>query len=127
MGSLAIAAAILLAAMIPTAAALEKSLPDQKYDVKRCTPKVVRHAPRPKQKSIHSRSRGKATGFSPIIAFQILDTGEVTQAYVKRSSGIADIDTYALNWIQETNYNTRSGCGVIETQAGVSTHWLSAD
>src|SRR6266700_2753803 len=100
MGSPAIAAVVLLATMIPTVAAQEKPSSDQKYDVKRCTPKVVSHAPSPKQDSIRTRLGEKSTGFSPIIAFQILDTGEVTQAHVKRSSGIADFDTHALNWIR---------------------------
>jgi len=119
MGWLAIAAAILLATMMPIAAQ-EKPKVDQKYDVKRCTPKEVSHAPSPKQGGIRTRKGEKSTGFSPIIAFQILESGEVIHAYVKRSSGIAGIDTYALNWIQGTKYNIRSGCGAIETQADVT-------
>jgi outer membrane biosynthesis protein TonB len=127
MGSAVIAAVALLAIMIPTVAAQEKPPADQKYDVKRCAPKVVSHARRPKQESIHPRPGEKSTGFLPVIAYQILDTGKVTQAYVKRSSGIADIDTIALNWIRGTRYNTRSGCGVIETQAVVTIDLGSAD
>jgi|ERR1700690_2021055 len=127
MGLLAISASILLAVMVPTVAAQEKPLTDQKYDIKRCAPKIVSHAQHPKQESIHTRPGEKPTGFSPIIAFQILDTGEVTQAHVKRSSGTADIDTYALNSIRGTKYNRRSGCGVIESQAVVSIDWRSAD
>ena len=113
--------------MTSTIAAQEKPQADQKYDVKRCTPKLVSHAPSPRQESIHTRPGEKSTGFSPIIAYQILDTGEVTHAYVKRSSGIADIDTHALTWIRGTKYNPRPGCGVIESQAGVSIDWRSAD
>jgi hypothetical protein len=119
--------AALLAIMTSTVAAQEKPQADQKYDVKRCTPKVVSHAPSPKQESIHTRPGEKSSGFSPIIAFQILDTGEVTHAYVKRSSGIVDIDTHALNWIRGTRYNARSGCGVIETEADVTIDLRSAD
>ncbi len=113
--------------MTSTVTAQEKSLADQKYDVKRCTPKVVSRARRPKQESIHIRPAEKSTGFSPIIAYQILDTGEVTQAHIKRSSGIADIDTHALNWIRGTKFNTRSGCGVIESEASVTIDWVSGD
>jgi len=39
---------------------------------------------------------------------------------LKRSSGVADIDEDALNWIQSTRYNPRPGCGVIESQASVT-------
>jgi TonB family protein len=126
MGRIAVAT-FMLATTMSTVAAQEKPLADPKYDAKRCTPKVVRHAPRPKQESIHTRPGEKSTGFSPVIAFQILDTGEVTQAHVKRSSGIADIDTYALSWIRGTKYNARYGCGVIESQASVSIDWRSTN
>jgi outer membrane biosynthesis protein TonB len=120
MHQLASVAAILLATMLPTVAAQEKPTADQKYDLKRCAPRVVRRAPRSKQKPIRTRKGEKSTGFSPVIAFQILESGEVAHAYVKRSSGIADIDTYALNFFRGTKYKSRSGCGVIETEATAS-------
>jgi len=105
--------------MLPTVAAQEKPTADQKYDLKRCAPRVVRRAPRSKQKPIRTRKGEKSTGFSPVIAFQILESGEVAHAYIKRSSGIADVDRYALNSIQRTKYNARSGCSVVETAATV--------
>jgi TonB family protein len=113
--------------MVSAVVAQEKPLADQKSDVKRCTPKVVSHASPPKQESIHIRPGEKSTGFSPIIAFQILETGEVTQAHIKRSSGIAYIDIRALKWIRGTKYNPRSGCGVIESEASISIDWVSGD
>src|SRR5882724_7990144 len=119
MHRLASVAAILLATMLPTVAAQEKPTADQKYDLKRCAPRVVRRAPRSKQKPIRTRKGEKSTGFSPVIAFQILESSEVAHAYVKRSSGIADVDRYALNSIQRTKYNARSGCSVVETAATV--------
>ena len=109
----------MLVTMMSTVAAQEKPQADQKYDVKRCTPKIARHAQRPEHESIHIRPGEKSSGFSPIIAYQILDTGEVTQAHIKRSSGIADIDIHALNWIRGFKFNTRSGCGVIESETSV--------
>ena len=81
----------------------------------------------PKQTPIRIRKGEKSTGLSPVIAFQILESGGVAHAYVKRSSGIADIDTLALNWIRGTKYKAHSGCGVIETEADVSIHWVSPD
>ncbi len=123
---LACVAAILLATVLSTVAAQEKPTTDQKYDLKRCTPRVVSRAPRSKQRPIRTRKGEKSTGFSPVIAFQILESGEVAHAYVKRNSGIADIDRYALNFFQGTKYNTRSGCGVIETEA-IASIQLSGD
>ena len=111
MGRLAIASSIVLATMMPTVAAQEKPRSNLQYDVSRCRPKIVSQAPPPKQKAIRTRKGEKSTGFSPVIAFQILQSGEVAHAYVKRSSGIADVDSYALDSIQKTKYNARSGCG----------------
>ena len=125
MRRLAIAVGIMVATLVTTAPAQEKPKTDQNVNVKRCFPKVVSHAPRFKQRPIRVRKGEKSTGFSPVIAFQILESGEVAHAYVKRSSGIADIDTHALNWIQGGKYNARSGCGVIEREASVSIHWVS--
>ena len=125
MRRLAIAVGVLVAKLVITSPAQEKPKTDHEVDVKRCSPKVVSHAPRAKQTPIRTRKGEKSTGFSPVIAFQILASGEVAHAYLKRSSRIADIDTHALNWIQGTKYNARSGCEVIETEASVSIHWVS--
>jgi len=57
--------------------------------------------------------------FSPLIAFQIAESGEVINAHVKRSSGIRDIDDSALNSIQSTKYSARPGCPLIESEADV--------
>ena len=120
MRRLAILGAMLLVILIAVSEAHEKSNAKPKVDVKRCAPRVVRHNPAGRQPTIRFRKGEKSTGFSPVIAFQILASGEVAQAHVKRSSGIADIDTYALNWIEGTKYNARPGCGMIESEADVT-------
>jgi hypothetical protein len=33
---------------------------------------------------------------------------------------VADLDKYALKWVQELKYNKRAGCGVVESQGGVT-------
>lgn len=100
---------------------------EPKYEIKRCTPKVEKQRPLPKNLTITPRKGEKATGYSPVISFQILESGKVDNADVKRSSGFAGVDRYALEWMQSTKYNARSGCGVIETDATVSIHWTSGD
>jgi len=55
----------------------------------------------------------------PVIAFEIMESGEVMNARLERSSGIADIDAYALSWMRSARYNKRPGCGVIESKAAV--------
>lgn len=96
----------------------------QQDDVKKCQPKVVKHGPVPKGSDIVVRKDEKVRGY-PVISFQILESGEVTNALVKRSSGLANVDKYALEWVKGTKYNSRSGCGVIESEVSVLIHWMS--
>ena len=65
----------------------------------------------------------KVYGLSPIIAFDILESGEVANASVKRSSGISDVDSYALTSVREMRFAKRLGCGVTESQADVTIDW----
>jgi hypothetical protein len=86
---------MLLYAMMFAGWAQEKPV----YVAKRCVPKIVaNHDPRPNHESITFRKGEKSTGRSPLIAFEILESGEVVHVYVKGSSGFADIDRSALNW-----------------------------
>ena len=103
----------------------QQSAPE--YEIKRCTPKVEKQRPLPKNVPIAAQKGEKATGYSPVISFQILESGEVDNARIKRSSGFAEVDRYALEWIRGTKYNARSGCGVIETNAAISIHWTSGE
>jgi TonB family protein len=89
---------------------------EPKYDVKRCNPKVVSKEPISEPKTIQVRKGEKASHYPPVIAFEILESGEVANARVKRSSGIADRDAYLLNYIRVWKFNSRPGCGTVETE-----------
>ncbi|PYU39719.1 MAG: hypothetical protein DMG54_25870 [Acidobacteria bacterium] len=66
------------------------------------------------------RPGGKPTKQTPVISFEVLESGEIQNAVVCRSSEIADIDNYALTSIKTARYNSRPpGCGIIESQATV--------
>jgi hypothetical protein len=88
------------------------------YDVKRCTPKVLSLSKTPAE--IHFREGEKPTGLIPVVAFQILESGEVANIVLKQSSGIRDKDNAALDWVKGTTYNNRPGCGTVETEVGVT-------
>jgi len=91
-----------------------------------CTPKLVndrqRGADMRKQmeKPIRIRKRDKPTGRIPVVALEILETGEVTNLRIKQTSGIADEDAHALQWVGAFRCNNRPGCGVIESEVGVT-------
>jgi hypothetical protein len=98
MRHLALEAALLLA-MIPQAStAQQKPKNDADYDIKRCAPKspgkrVTSGGTPP---AIHWR-KGEKLRHSPVVVLEILASGEVSDIRLKRSSGVADIDKFALD------------------------------
>src|SRR4051794_32131538 len=86
------------------ASVAQKDVKTQMKDVQICAPKVISNRSRGKPGDIHFR-RGEKYKHSPVIAYQVVDSGEITHAVVKRSSEVASIDKYALNSITELKYN----------------------
>jgi membrane peptidoglycan carboxypeptidase len=90
------------------------------YDFNRCAMKRSSHGS-PTNATIRVRPGEKSTKQTPVIAFEVLESGEIAEAVVYRSSGIADIDNYALASIRAMRYKERPpGCGVIDSKATVN-------
>jgi TonB family protein len=90
------------------------------YDWNRCALKVVCHGS-PANRTIRMHTGEKSTKQTPVISFEVLESGEIRNAAVHRSSGIADIDNYALAGVRAMKYSERPpGCGIIESQAVVN-------
>ena len=124
MRQLAINVALFLVAFMLTGVAQQSQKSDSKDDVKRCALKVISRYHPPKPKAVHLRRGEKPSRYPPVIAFEILESGEVVNLRVKRSSGVVDLDSYALSSIQGTKYNSRpAGCGTAETEAVVLIHF----
>jgi TonB family protein len=96
--------------------------PEAQYDVKRCAPKVAWRKPPTAMMRIRFRNGEKWVG-DPQVAFDVLESGEVVNAHVERSSGIPDLDAYALSGIQSTKYNRRTGCGAVHSEATALIHF----
>ena len=111
---------VLVFAMLPLATAQTNPMADQRYDAKRCKPKIVSRTTLDEARAIRVGNGEKPTGFDPIVAFTILESDEVIHARVKRSSGIADVDASALRTIRSLKSSKRPGCGVIEAEASVT-------
>jgi membrane carboxypeptidase/penicillin-binding protein len=90
------------------------------YDRNRCALKLASRGS-PVNTTIRARSGEKPTKYPPVIAFEILESGEIRNAVVRRSSGIADIDNYALSSVKAMKYYERPlGCGIIDSQAVIT-------
>jgi|SRR5882762_325035 len=90
------------------------------YDFNRCALKLSSHG-LPTNTTIRVRPGEKPMKQIPVIAFKVLESGEVAEAVVFRSSGIADIDNYALAGIRAMRYSERPpGCGSLDSQATVN-------
>src|SRR5258706_11272972 len=105
----------ILLAGVPLVMAQAKREGGQKYDVKRCSPKVVSRRPLSKPIQVHVGKGERPSSYSSVVAFEILESGEVAHGHLKRTSGIADIDAFALNSVQSVKSNQRSGCGTVES------------
>ena len=85
---------------------------------KRCNPTLARSSS-PKGKPIQVRDGEKSSGFTPIVAFEILESVKVANVCRKRSSGMRDIDNCALTSVMSQRDNSRPGCPPIENEADV--------
>jgi len=97
---------------------LEKPKAEQREFPKRCNPVIV-EKPKPDRRNIGVHRGEKPTGYSPLVTFQIADSGGVTNIHLKRSSGFKDIDEVALSLAKSTKYSNRRGCPVIDVEETV--------
>jgi TonB family protein len=109
---------LLLAVFTVFGAAQDKTKPEGDYDVQRCTPKVISRAGG-KSPEFHFR-KGERYKHSPVVAYEVLESGEIAHAILKGSSGVAEVDRYALKWVEELKFNKRPGCGVVESTVDVT-------
>jgi TonB family protein len=101
------------AGLLPTVASAQGKQVDRK-----CVLRVVRRSDiHLKEIQLHP---GEKIPPNPLVAFEVLESGNVINARVERSSGKREIDTYALDWVRSARYNQRPGCGVIEGKASVT-------
>src|SRR4051812_28449398 len=75
---------------------------DAMYDWKRCALMIASHGTIT-DGSIRTRP-GENYQNTPVISFEVLESGEIMNAIVSRSSGLADIDSYALIGIKSMRY-----------------------
>jgi hypothetical protein len=102
-------AVLLLPALTEIGAAWDNPKSDAAYDVKRCAPKSSKERKPPKiQLGSGERYRN-----APVVAYEILESGEIAHHTLKRSSGVADVDKYALWWVRQLKFNKRPECGIV--------------
>jgi TonB family protein len=94
--------------------------PEEKALIARCSPRIIKKKPKIVRKAFQVRVGENPTGFSPLISFQITESGEVINARVKRSSGIRDEDNAALDSIRSGRYNSRPACPFIDSESSVT-------
>ena len=91
---------------------------DATYDWKRCALMIASHGS-PISGPIRRRP-DEELKTTPVISFEVPESGEIRKVSLSRSSGVADIDNYALTSINNMRYKERPpGCGVLENQATV--------
>ena len=109
---------LLLAVFTAFGATQDKAKPKGECDIQRCTPKVISKASG-NSPEFHFR-KGEEYKHSPVVAYEVLESGEIAHPLLKRSSGVAEVDKYALKWAQELKFNKRPGCRVVESAVDVT-------
>jgi hypothetical protein len=109
---------LLLAFSTAFGAAQDNTKPEAEYDVQRCAPKVISRSSA-KSPEFHFR-KGETYRNSPVVAYEILESGEIAHSVLKRRSGVAEVDNYALKSVQGLKFNKRTGCGVIESNMDIT-------
>ncbi len=99
-------------------AAQDKRTSKAEHEIQRCAPKVIGKSS-VESPEFHFR-KGEKYKNSPVVAYEILESGEIVHPMLKRSSGVAEVDNYALKWVQELKFNKRPGCGVIESSMDIT-------
>jgi pimeloyl-ACP methyl ester carboxylesterase len=87
--------------------------------MKRRPLRVVRKGSPPNSAPFKILRGEKSTGYSPLVAYEIQESGEIANIHLTRSSGFSLLDNYALKGLLGMRYNARPGCGVLETEAAV--------
>jgi TonB family protein len=109
---------VLLLLVSPCRAQQDQAKPKGDYNPQRCAPKLISKS---SARSLDLPFRkGKKYRHSPVVAFQILESGETANAILKRSSGVPEVDKYALKSVHESKFNPRPGCGVIESSMDIT-------
>ena len=68
--------------LIPALGASQNpQFPDKTFETKRCTPKIVKQGDLPKDMSPLVQRGDKSTGYTPLVSFQILESGKVACRY----------------------------------------------
>jgi pimeloyl-ACP methyl ester carboxylesterase len=87
---------------------------------KRCPLRVVQKGSSPNSGPFMILKGEESTGYSPVVAYEIQESGEIANIHLTRSSGFSLMDNYALQGFLGTRYEARPGCGVLETEATVT-------
>lgn len=109
---------LLLAVSTAFGGAHDQTRPAREYDVHRCQPKVISRRGG-KSPEFHFR-KGETYTNSPVVAYEILESGKIAHAVLRRSSGVAEVDNYALKSVRALKFNKRPGCGVIESTLDIT-------
>lgn len=92
---------------------------DPKHDVNRCSPAIVSKKPAAKPRNVQIK---QGEHYSTIATFMVLESGDVVNARVRRTSGNPDLDASALKAVRGIKYNKRTGCGTRLTEAEIDFH-----
>jgi TonB family protein len=112
---------LLLAVFTALGAAQDKAKPKGGYEIQRCAPRLI--SKRSGNSPEFYFRKGEKHKHSPVVVYEILESGEIAHPLLKRSSGVREVDKYALKWVQELQFNKRPGRDVVDSTLEVTIHF----
>jgi TonB family protein len=90
-----------------------------------CRPQLTTTSPSPS--GLRPKSSTTFDGYkrSPIVAFEVDESGTVNRAKIKRSSGSRSADQLALGEVRRWKFKPLSGCGIVQSEALVTIDFSS--
>jgi len=105
-----------------TASVKTEKLSKQGKPAKPCVPRLASSARQEPPKRFRFR-KGETYRRSPIVSYQVDVDGRISDAKLVRSSGVRDIDSYALQTIKNLRYKPAPGCEPLQVEADINIHF----
>ena len=91
----------------------------KRKDAQPCVPQLVSgHSPRlPNQFKFRKEERYRP---SPVVHYEVEPDGKVSNVKLTQSSGVKDVDDFAVDWVKKLKYKSAPGCVGIESEIGIT-------
>lgn len=86
---------------------------------KPCVPQLAPGPSHGPSKELKFR-KGETYRHSPVVSYQVDPDGTVSNVKLIRSTGVKDIDAFAVEWVKQLKYKPAPGCETLLTEVDIT-------